>query len=758
MKWRSDKHFTDVNRSVCYKRLVLSKSVAIGLLRGSTLNRKIIMKKTIACLFVTVIGLIATNIPVFSQDQTVSGNLIVTGTGDFQGNTFNIGTSGTASPGVVISFTDAISSSGTATFSIGGSRANQIWLWQHNSISGLLPMMQLDNTNALTLFNATTNTASIVLDPANGQITINGQTIGGGSGIWTTSGSNVVLSTGKVGIGVSSPTHLLDTSNAFVNSDGSASFAAGAMTIDSSGHTKVNKIVDGSGHTILNSTFGPSPSYGPDTDYVLNITSGYGTGNGAHFSLQGDKQVGIVLTSNNSGSIWEFGTNIDQSYDTGAFLYQAGAGVPFYSNYGDIGMGGSDAQNNPVVKITGGGAFAFGPGSQATGLYSLALGEYTTASGDLSTATGNTTTAAGYNQFVIGQWNISQGDPNNWVATDDLFQIGNGVDGDHPANALVVKKNGEMDVYGTADPTTPVIVLDPNNAQILMNGQPYGGSWATSGTNTIFSSGNVAIGTFSSDPTHLLEVNGNVSFDNGNIVSDGSGSLAVATLSLCGSSLSGGGIFACGDVAQAHGNHSIAIGSFAIATGDYSLACAQNSFAVGDASVAIGYGSAADASNSMAYGNAAEAYASYSTAGGVRSLAYGAYSTTLGPYSITNGDFSISAGFTTTTAGYCQFVIGQWNNPQGDPNNWYATDDLFQIGNGVDGDHPSNALVVKKNGDTRINGNTMINGGLIVTGTAITSGTTTKIVSTGTNQLVLIPEQGDLSMGAFTAGAQPVVP
>ncbi len=62
-------------------------------------------------------------------------------------------------------------------------------------------------------------------------------------------------------------------------------------------------------------------------------------------------------------------------------------------------------------------------------------------------------------------------------------------------------------------------------------------------------------------------------------------------------------------------------------------------------------------------------------------------------------------------------------------------------------------------GTTTATGSIVATGGVVVTGTAVevTSGTTTvtKIVSSGSSQLVLIPEQGDLSMGTFTAGRIP---
>jgi hypothetical protein len=73
-----------------------------------------------------------------------------------------------------------------------------------------------------------------------------------------------------------------------------------------------------------------------------------------------------------------------------------------------------------------------------------------------------------------------------------------------------------------------------------------------------------------------------------------------------------------------------------------------------------------------------------------------------------------------------------------------------------------------KSGDTTLNGalmlsattgnpNTIANGGLTVTGTTVTNGTTSTVVATPGNQ-VLIPQQGDLSMGTFVAGALPQQP
>ena len=82
--------------------------------------------------------------------------------------------------------------------------------------------------------------------------------------------------------------------------------------------------------------------------------------------------------------------------------------------------------------------------------------------------------------------------------------------------------------------------------------------------------------------------------------------------------------------------------------------------------------------------------------------------------------------------------------------NWIPTDDLFIIGNGAPvlspsgalqynsaGNvvvTPSNALVVKKNGDTTVYGNLTVS---------------------GSSNVVLINPAGDISMGGFISGPAP---
>jgi hypothetical protein len=100
-------------------------------------------------------------------------------------------------------------------------------------------------------------------------------------------------------------------------------------------------------------------------------------------------------------------------------------------------------------------------------------------------------------------------------------------------------------------------------------------------------------------------------------------------------------------------------------------------------------------------------------------------------------------------------VVGIFNEEQSSPHNMNSVqqpgDILFMVGNGVSNTARSNALTVQMNGQTTVNGKAIINGSLVVAGTTDATGT----VVAASNQVVLIPQQGDLAMGEFTAGAKP---
>lgn len=138
-----------------------------------------------------------------AQNQTVSGNLTVTGTSDFEGDTLTFGTnSSTTDLGVLTLYTDGT----TSTTEFDASRSANIWKWQQNQSATLQLQMKLDNNNNLTLYNSS-GTVEITLNPGGtstfqNSVTLNGtsntmpnQTLSGGSSVLTESlGNGLYLS------------------------------------------------------------------------------------------------------------------------------------------------------------------------------------------------------------------------------------------------------------------------------------------------------------------------------------------------------------------------------------------------------------------------------------------------------------------------------------------------------------------------------------------------------------------------------------
>ncbi len=158
--------------------------------------------------------------------------------------------------------------------------------------------------------------------------------------------------------------------------------------------------------------------------------------------------------------------------------YSLAAG-PFSSatTLGSTALGYSTLANGTESTALGVLTTASGPYSVAMGLYSIAsgnasttMGHQNTASGDRSLATGFATVASGkfsssfgavtsavaYSSFAVGANNIGGGTSTSWVATDPLFEVGNGGDGSGygdptkttPSDALIVYKNGNAALHG----------------------------------------------------------------------------------------------------------------------------------------------------------------------------------------------------------------------------------------------------------------------------------------------------------------------
>jgi hypothetical protein len=205
----------------------------------------------------------------------------------------------------------------------------------------------------------------------------------------------------------------------------------------------------------------------------------------------------------------------------------------------------------------------------------------------------------------------------------------------------------------------------------------------------------------------------------------GDGSIAIGT----DAEADGGNSIASANFSTASANWSIASGYRATASGEYSSASGGKSTASGYRSIASGFGAVAHGLDSVAAGTFSSATGDYSTAIGYGAASSGDGAVASGYLSNASGAASVAAGPYTVATGSSQFVVGQYNAPQGG-DSWVGTDDLFQVGNGIDANHRSNAFTVKKNGDAAVPGRLTVG----------------EFVATH------IDPQGDLSMGSFTTG------
>jgi len=165
-------------------------------------------------------------------------------------------------------------------------------------------------------------------------------------------------------------------------------------------------------------------------------------------------------------------------------------------------------------------------------------------------------------------------------------------------------------------------------------------------------------------------------------------------------------------------SESIALGTTTI--GNQNLASAHCATAIGTVTWAAGPWSTTFGVYTYAGGGAATAMGNGARANGAGSLATGMQTEA-------RGDYSTAFGFETIAQGFAQAVVGRHNIAQGNAQEWVETDDLFVVGNGASAAAPSNAMVVKKNGDTIISGSLNVKGAMH------------------------IEPSGGISMGEFTA-------
>lgn len=323
--------------------------------------------------------------------------------------------------------------------------------------------------------------------------------------------------------------------------------------------------------------------------------------------------------------------------------------------------------------------------------------------------------------------------------------------------------NNVMPNQTLGDPSSILTVAlgDARYARIGVGGFNFGSSSSAAGQSaTTFGSGNAASGDGS------FAVGGSNTASGWISLATGAYNTAAGDVSFVGgqgSHANGGFSFVYGYTSSANGNGSIALGDSVTAglpgvasQANVALGCQSttgggtgvvaigyNVNASGDGAVALGYGASAQTATSFAAGGWTAASHPYAVALGGLTISdnIGAFAT--GVDSAAHGGYAFAAGHGTIAQGYAQAVFGEYNIAQGD--SVYVPDDsLFILGNGTDASHRSNALVVKRTGDTEISGKVTADTDVSVAGKLAVAG------AVRFDGLVRIAPQGDIGMGDFT--------
>ncbi|RYU96814.1 hypothetical protein [Emticicia agri] len=121
----------------------------------------------------------------------------------------------------------------------------------------------------------------------------------------------------------------------------------------------------------------------------------------------------------------------------------------------------SDGTSNTVAigesaHASGEGGIAMGQFSLADGsVRSIAIGVNTRASANYSTAIGTGTIANAYYSLALGYYNLPiSSNATSWVSTDPLLYIGNGQSEASQSNAMVIQKNGVVNIGVTPTSST----------------------------------------------------------------------------------------------------------------------------------------------------------------------------------------------------------------------------------------------------------------------------------------------------------------
>ncbi len=427
---------------------------------------------------------------------TNSNNLTVLGFVDATNNIY-FGTTATNQSAVLLNYTDT-----NHTVGFIATQPSSAYLWQDTLLTNSVRnKMKLDGSNNLTLFT-TNGSNGIILNPNTGGITLVGT--GTGAGITLSDGTVISSAASLRSTGLysssSSVTPLLsfDASGNLRSSPNSLAMGQG---VTASGQYAsafgVSNTASGGGAMAWgysNTASGPySTAFGNGASALGAMATAFGNGTASDsFSMafgeqtyaSGRAAIALGFDSRASGyySTAFSGATVTGQHSIGGGAYAIASGnyalalggwSPRALGENSVALGSAWAVGASSVALGGGWAggtnsTCFGASTAARGTLSTCFGNWTTAwgfdstafglgsyaAGDISTTFGNQVSANSYASVAFGQFNAgiapSGGGATNWVATDPVLEIGNGVSG-AGSNAVTIFKNGKLRTAGTIE-------------------------------------------------------------------------------------------------------------------------------------------------------------------------------------------------------------------------------------------------------------------------------------------------------------------
>ncbi len=307
----------------------------------------------------------------------------------------------------------------------------------------ILKVARLTNDHTITFPNATGTVALSDNISATGNIKLNSHYLsneGQDNGLKISNSGNATLS------------GLIRVFGGTVRIDDKNSGMYGDIETNTLTTTRTVKIPDKDGTIALTSELGPFSTTSNVTsntagnlasdDFVFGSDTLDYDGDTSHASrMFFDKSKGAFRAGSTDASHWDEISVGDHSVAFGDNTEAAGSN--------SMAAGESSIANGSASVAIGSSAYALGSGS-------IALGDHVSASGFYTVALGSNTKSISLASTAIGTYNIGGGTYNSWIATDPLFEIGNGTSDANRSNALTVYKNGNTDINGNLTVTDTI--------------------------------------------------------------------------------------------------------------------------------------------------------------------------------------------------------------------------------------------------------------------------------------------------------------